>query len=120
MENITTTMEALVRVMDMNKCEHIKVLDMRGLTSIADYFIIATIKNKPHAEMIAHKVEDLNAELTGSNYFRIEGKDVGDWMLLDTGDIIIHLFQEEMRAYYNLDGLWGDAQAVDISGLLVE
>lgn len=112
--------EEFVRLMDMNKCEQIKVMDMRGLTTIADYFILATIKNKPHAEMIAQKLEEKNFELTQSTYFHIEGKEVGDWLLLDTGAIIVHLFQAETRAYYNLDRLWGDAKTIDVSELLVD
>ncbi len=112
--------EEFVRLMDMNKCEDIKVLDMRGITYIADYFIIATIKNKPHADMICRKLDELNFKLTGSSYFHVEGKEVGDWMLIDTGEVIVHLFQQETRAYYNLDALWGDAEEIDISSLLTE
>lgn len=114
------TIEEFVRLMDMNKCEDIKVLDMHGITYLADYFIIATIMNKPHADMICRKLEELNAQLTSSNFFRVEGKEVGDWLLIDTGDIIVHLFQAETRAYYNLDALWGDAKHIDVSDLLVD
>lgn len=114
------TIEEFVHLMDMNKCEDIKVLDMRGLTYIADYFIIATIMNKPHAEMICRKLEELNDKLDKNAYFHVEGKEVGDWMLIDTGDVIVHLFQAETRSYYNLDALWGDAEQMDISNLLVD
>lgn len=114
------TIEEFVRLMDMNKCEDITVLDMHGITYLADYFIIATVKNKPHADMIANKLEELNFTLTGSNYFRTEGKQQGDWLLIDAGDVIIHLFQAETRSYYNLDDLWGDAERVDISSLLID
>ncbi len=114
------TIEKFVQLMDLNKCEDIKVLDMRGITYIADYFVIATVMNKPHAEMICRKLEELNYKLTNSDYFRTEGKEVGDWMLIDTGDVIVHLFQPETRAYYNLDALWGDAESVDVSELLVD
>lgn len=112
--------EEFVRLMDLNKCEDITVLDMNGMTYLADYFIIAIIKNKPHADMIANKLEELNFNLTGSNYFRTEGKQQGDWLLIDTGDLIVHLFQPETRSYYNLDGLWGDAERIDISSLLID
>ncbi|MEE0434021.1 MAG: ribosome silencing factor [Peptococcaceae bacterium] len=114
------TIEEFVRLMDMNKCEDITVLDMHGITYLADYFIIATIMNKPHADMICRKLEELNQQLTSSHFFRVEGKEVGDWLLIDTGDVIVHLFQAETRAYYNLDALWGDAERIDVSDLLVE
>lgn len=114
------TIEEFVRLMDLNKCEDITVLDMHNMTYLADYFIIASIKNKPHADMIANKLEELNFKLTGSNYFRTEGKQQGDWLLIDTGDLIVHLFQPEIRSYYNLDGLWGDAERIDISSLLID
>ena len=109
-----------VSLMDANKCEDIKVLDMRNVTYLADYFIIATIKNKPHADVIAQKLEELSFDLTGNSYFRTEGRQEGDWVLIDAGDIIVHLFQPETRSYYNLDGLWGDAEEIDISSLLID
>lgn len=112
--------EEFVRLMDMNKCDDIKVLDMRGITYIADYFVIATVMNKPHAEMICRKLEELNYKMTNNTYFHIEGKEVGDWMLIDTGDIIVHLFQADTRVYYNLDALWGDAETIDVSELLID
>lgn len=114
------TIEPFVRLMDENKCEDIHVLDMRGLTYIADYFIIATIMNKPHGEMICDKLDELNFKLTGNDYFRVEGRQEGDWLLLDAGDVIVHLFQRETREYYNLDALWGDAQTIDISDWIMD
>lgn len=114
------TIEPFVRLMDENKCEDIHVLDMSGLTYIADYFIIATIMNKPHGEMICDKLDELNFKLTGNDYFRVEGRQEGDWLLIDAGDVIVHLFQRETREYYNLDALWGDAQTIDISDWIMD
>ncbi|MDO4281827.1 MAG: ribosome silencing factor [Peptococcaceae bacterium] len=117
---MTNQIEEFVRLMDENKSTDITVLDMQGLTYVADYFIIATVMNKPHADMISRKLEELNFKLTGDSYFRIEGKQEGEWVLIDAGDIIIHLFQKDMRTYYNLDALWGDAPRVDVSDWLIE
>lgn len=110
-------LEKLVKLLDFNKCENINVLDVRGMTYISDYFIISTIKNKPHAEAICRLIDELFAD---EPYLRIEGKSEGEWVLIDAGEMIIHLFQAETRAFYNLDGLWGDAKPVDISMWLIE
>lgn len=112
--------EKMVRSMDENKCEDIKVMDVRKITYLADYFIVATIRNKPHAEMICEKIEKLNFELTGNPYCRVEGKQEGEWVLVDAGDVIVHLFQESARNLYNLDALWADANQIDVSEWLID
>ncbi len=113
--------EEIVKVLDFNKCENIVALDVRGKTYLADTFIIATILNKPHAEAICKKVEEVidASQKADENYFHVEGRKEGEWVLIDTGDIIIHLFQPNIRTFYNLESLWGDAQELEISHLLV-
>ena len=112
--------EKFVRALDENKCTDIKVLDVKKITYIADYFVIATVRNKPHAEMIYEKVDEIAFKETGNPYCRVEGREEGEWVLVDTGDMIVHLFQESARATYNLDGLWADAEELDISDWLID
>lgn len=90
------------------KGEDILLLDVRGLTLIADYFLLVTGKNRVHVRALSDAVEE-EARKVGRRARRTEGLDEGRWVLLDYGDVIVHLFTEEERAYYQLERLWGDA-----------
>lgn len=98
--------ETLRQILDDGKAEDITVLDLAGKTSLADAMIIATGGSDRHvnalAERIVSKLKDLRLKTP-----RVEGMPVCDWVLIDTGDIIIHLFRPEVRGFYNLEKLWG-------------
>lgn len=98
--------ETLRQVLDDAKAADITVLDLAGKTSLADAMIIATGGSDRHvnalAERIIGKLKDLRLKTP-----RVEGMPVCDWVLIDTGDIIIHLFRPEVRGFYNLEKLWG-------------
>jgi len=109
---------AAARTAEDNRGRDIVVLDMRALTPIFDYFVIATgtSRRQLHAmsEEIDHKLEDeLDDRRMG-----IEGYRESQWILLDYGSVIIHLFDESMRRYYDLEGLWAQAKRVDLSTVL--
>ena len=88
-----------------NKAQEITVIDLKKKTSIADYMIICTGTSNRHITALSNYLsEDLKKlEL---NMLNIEGKRGGDWIILDIGDIIIHLFRSEVREYYNLEKMW--------------
>jgi ribosome-associated protein len=112
-------LKKVAKLLDDNKCTQISMLDVHGLTYIADYFVIATVANKPHAEAVCRKLEEYFDSLGEKDgYFHTEGRETGQWVLCDTGDMIIHLFQAETRKFYNLDALWGDAKQIDVEALL--
>lgn len=96
----------------------LKVLDMSRQTALFDYFVIATgtSRRQLHAmsEEIDHKLED---ELNDKR-MNIDGYDESRWIVLDYGTVVIHLFDQETRDYYSLEGLWADADVVDLSDLL--
>ncbi|MCR9118860.1 MAG: ribosome silencing factor [bacterium] len=111
---------AAARVCAENRGREIKVLDMRGLTALFDYFVIATgsSRRQLHAmsEEIDHKLEgDL-----GDKRENIAGYDKSHWIVLDYGNIVIHLFDDETRAYYSLENLWADAKPVDLGDIVSE
>lgn len=90
------------------------LLDVKVLTSIADYFVIATIDNERQAKAIEDELlQKLRIEqnIRPLNMEGVQGNS-GGWVLLDYGDVIIHLFTEEMRRYYNLEELWNKANVV--------
>ena len=103
-----------------NRARDVKVLDTRKQTKLFDYLVIAsgTSRRQLHAisEDIDHRLEDdMDDQRLG-----IEGYQESRWIVLDYGTVVIHLFDDESREYYDLEGLWGDATPVDLSCLTVE
>jgi ribosome-associated protein len=98
--------EALRTVLDDAKAEDIISLDLAGKTSLADAMIIASGRSDRHVGAIADRVAFALKE-RGLPAPRIEGTPVCDWVLIDAGDIIVHLFRPEVRGFYNLEKLWG-------------
>jgi ribosome-associated protein len=100
------------RVADEKKGEDIIVYDLRGLTDLTDYFVIATAHSKAQVRAI---VETISRELKSAGTTKLgqEGSDNGQWILLDYADCVIHIFSPELREYYGLESLWGDAPKVE-------
>lgn len=109
---------AAARVAAENQGRNIVVLDLRGVTPIFDFFVIATgtSRRQLHAmsEEIDHKLED---DL-GDKRMGIEGYSDSRWILLDYGDVVIHLFDDETREYYDMENLWTQAKQVDLTGVI--
>jgi ribosome-associated protein len=100
------------RVADENKARGVMVLDMRGITTIYDYFVIATGVSRRQTHTIADEIEDAMAA-EGEERLGIEGYEPGKWIVLDYGDVLIHIFDPICREYYGLEHLWADAPQID-------
>jgi len=91
--------------LDDDKAEDIVKIDLSGRSSLCDTIVIATGRSSRHvaslAENLARKLKEW-----GLSGVRIEGLTQGDWVLIDTGDVVVHLFRAEVRAYYDLEGMW--------------
>ncbi len=94
------------------KGKDIRILDVRQITDITDYMIIVNGTSTRHVSSMADKVIDGMRE-RGQRPLGVEGQDLGDWVLLDFGDVIVHLMRPQTRAFYNLEKLWGDGKASD-------
>jgi ribosome-associated protein len=94
------------------KATDLDVLSVADLTSIADYFILASASNERQAQAIADSIVGRLKEEMGVKPLLIEGTSPGRWVLLDFGDFIIHIFTEDVRRFYGLERLWGDAPNV--------
>ncbi|WP_458415421.1 ribosome silencing factor [Schinkia sp. CFF1] len=103
---------------DDKRAEDITVLDMRGVSLVADYFIICHGNSEKQVQAIAREVKD-KAQESDIHIKRLEGFDEARWVLVDLGDVIVHVFHRDERIYYNLERLWGDAARVNIQERLV-
>lgn len=93
--------------LDDDKAEDITVIALAGKSSIAEYMVIASGRSSRQVGAMAdHLAEKLKARGLG---VAVEGKAAGDWVLLDAGDVVVHLFRPEVRAFYNLEKMWGVA-----------
>ena len=91
----------------------IVLLDVEGLFVLSDVFVIATGTSRPHVQSLAEHVEERMLQELGLKPLRSEGRAEAEWILLDFGDVIVHLFQSAPREFYGLERLWADAEKVD-------
>ncbi|RKD73054.1 MULTISPECIES: ribosome silencing factor [Sinobaca] len=110
-------LESAIRSADEKKAENIVALNMQGISTMADYFVIASGQSYKQVQSIAREIRK-NALENEYEVKRMEGFDEGKWILIDIGDVIVHVFHEEERMYYNLEKLWGDAPEVEIEKVL--
>ncbi|CAO3373106.1 Ribosomal silencing factor RsfA [Azospirillum argentinense] len=100
-------LKALVETsLDDDQAEDVVVIDLAGKTSIADYMIVASGRNTRHIAAMAMKLAD-RMKQAGLRGVEVEGLNQCDWVLVDAGDVIIHLFRPEVRTFYNIEKMWG-------------
>ena len=104
-------LKKILRVVENKKGEEVKVLDLRKLTWITDYFVIlhgtSLIQNRTIAESLLESLDD--------RPISVEGYEDGKWILLDYGDVMVHIFLPDVRQFYHLEKLWGDADVVSLT-----
>ncbi|EON71819.1 MULTISPECIES: ribosome silencing factor [Lysinibacillus] len=110
----STLLQAAYKAIDDKHGEDIVVLNMQGISLLADYFIIAHGNSDRQVQAIARELQDV-AVKEGHEIRRVEGFDGARWILVDLGDVVAHVFHKDERAYYNLERLWGDAPQLDIA-----
>lgn len=117
MTNIDKKIEKIIKVLDMKKALDIKVLKVSELTTIADYFVIATGKSNIQVQALCDHLEE---EMAKENYKpeNKEGYNTAEWILLCFDGVIVHIFKGETREFFSLEHIWKDAVEIDISHLL--
>ncbi|MCI2254472.1 ribosome silencing factor [Domibacillus sp. 8LH] len=106
-------LQAVTKAADDKRAENITALNMEGISPVADYFVICHGNSDKQVQAIAREVKE-KAEELGFDIRRMEGFDEARWVLIDIGDVVVHVFHREERVYYNLERLWGDAPHVDV------
>lgn len=96
-----------------HKARDIKAYDLRGLTVMADVFIICSASSEPQVKAIYSSIREGMKEI-GVRPRHAEGTPAVGWLLIDFGNIVVHVFREKARQFYDLDGLWGDAPPIDL------
>ena len=109
----------LAKALDSKKGQDIKVLRTEGLTTLADYFVICTAGSNTQIKAMSDACEEA-MEKRGEQAHHIEGHRDGTWLLMDFSSVVVHVFTEEARKFYDLERLWSDAQEVDLSQVLQE
>ena len=107
-------LQVIADAMAEKKGQDIVSLDLKSIgTAISDYFIVCNADSTTNVSAIADNIEDGMAEKCGRTVLRSQGKENAFWIILDYGDIVVHIFQTPMRNFYRLEDLWSDAERKD-------
>lgn len=98
-------LERILTSLEGDKAEDVVQIDLRGKSSIGDYMVVASGRSTRQVSAMAEKLVDKLKQDFGL-YSKIEGKDAGDWVLIDTADVIVHIFRPEVRDFYQLEKMW--------------
>ncbi len=109
--------KAAVKILDGKKAEDIRVIEIRDLTIIADYFIIADGASVTQTRALADELEFRIKEM-GREPRQVQGNNGSNWIILDYSDVVIHIFYKETRDFYNLERLWSDGKEIDVKKYL--
>ncbi len=112
-------MERIVKILDDKKAIDINVLDIRKLTTMADYFVICSGTSSPHIKALSDELDEKLSE-DGISFLGKEGFQTANWVLMDYDSVIVHIFNEETREFYSIENLWADAKEVDITEFIKE
>lgn len=99
------TLATILTELDENKAEDIVQIDLRGKSEMADYMVVCSGRSSRQVAAISEKLVDRLKQEMGRRC-KVEGKDAGDWVLIDTGDVIVHVFRPEVRDFYQLEKMW--------------
>ena len=105
-----------IEALEDKKAEEVKVIDISEVSVIADYFLIAGGSNRSQIQALSDNVEEKLGR-AGYHVKQIEGYDTANWVLLDFGDIIVHIFDKENRLLYDLERIWRDGKMIDAKEL---
>ena len=115
-KNAKEMVKTAVAALQDKKGEDIRVIDISGVTVIADYFIIASGSNPNQVQSLLDNVEEQMYK-AGYDDPRVEGYNTASWVLLDYNDVIVHVFSQDDRLFYDLERIWRDGKEIDVDSL---
>ena len=115
-KNAKEMVKTAVAALQDKKGEDIRVIDISGVTVIADYFIIASGSNPNQVQALVDNVEE-HMYKAGYDDPRVEGYNTASWVLLDYNDVIVHVFSQDDRLFYDLERIWRDGKEIDVDSL---
>ena len=116
MEQAKKMVKIAYHALDEKKAEDIKIINLEGISVLADYFIIANGTNSSQVQALVDNIEE-ELHKAGYSLKQREGYSNGNWVLLDFGDVIVHIFDRENRLFYDLERIWRDGKVVDVHSL---
>lgn len=112
-------LKIVVEAADNKRAEDIVALDVSKISYLADYFVIMQADSERQVKAIVDNIEE-EVEKSGISIKQIEGKNSGNWILIDLRDVVIHVFKSETRGFYNLEKLWAEAPMVEVNDWITE
>lgn len=103
----------IYKTLDEKKASNVQVIDITGISIMSDFFIVASASNINHVHSLADYVED-ELRKVGVHFNHMEGFKSGNWILMDYGDVIVHIFDDSSRDFYDLEHIWNDGKKVDV------
>lgn len=116
LENTDVLLTSIIKGIEEVKGNDIEILDLRSIeTAVCDYFVICNGNSNTQVNAIVNSVQKLVSKELKDKPWHVEGTDNAEWVLMDYVSIVVHVFQKEIREYYNIEGLWGDAKITSIA-----
>lgn len=112
-EKIDKALKAVVHAIEEKKAHDVVTLDLSEVSLVADYFVICSGNSDTQVQAISNEIRKSASKL-GVTVKNIEGERSARWVLIDLGDIVVHIFHREEREYYNIEKIWSDAKVVDL------
>ena len=116
MEQAKKMVKIAYHALDEKKAEDIKIINLEGISVLADYFIIANGTNSSQVQALVDNIEE-ELHKAGYSLKQREGYSNGNWVLLDFGDVIVHIFDRENRLFYDLERIWRDGKHLEVTDL---
>lgn len=115
-KSIDELISIIINGIEEVKGEDIQLLDLREIeNTVCDYFIICSGNSNTQAKAISNSVQKMVGKQGQEKAWHVEGESVAEWILMDYVNVVVHVFQKETRAFYDIEGLWGDAKVTTIS-----
>ena len=116
MNHMNNTLKTMIDALDEKKAENIQLIDISEVSTIADYFIITNGTNTSQIQALSDHVEEMLSK-NGIRPKSIEGYNTANWILMDYSDILVHIFDQESRGFYDLERIWRDGKVIDVHSL---